>query len=289
VEGTLQALGGAERVFLAIHFESAHFPFKSRHVHESLAPGDLYGHHTSALEVVDAQIGALMQGLKTEGYLDDALVAVVSDHGEGFNKLEATVPLLDGSGSIQVKAYGHGMNLLSNHQNKVVLSFARFIDGAPFDEAVTRSDLASLTDVKAAIDGYVSDGELTLTPAHDCLIQETGIRFASVADYLDIRPTEVMAEAVEYYEADSDGRLMLRPDRMAELNATKELGLRCQDRMTLLEYPGGNIRAFTVDKEGIPIKEVQPLEEHTRRLETYRSSLAHPVGAPQFRSSSAPI
>ena len=125
VQETVAAISGAQQLFLAVHFESAHFPFKSRHVqHEVASANSFWARHVQALTAVDAQVGQLMATLAAQGYLDDALVIVLSDHGEGLGELEAQTT--QAGEPIDVISYGHGVSVLSEHQNRILFGLIPF-------------------------------------------------------------------------------------------------------------------------------------------------------------------
>ena len=97
----------SQPVMLAAHFESAHFPYQSRHAGISKEPRhDVFERHLASLEVVERQIAQLMTQLTQRGLLDNALLVLLSDHGESFG-VPYPVRHLDGSLK-DVLAYGHG-------------------------------------------------------------------------------------------------------------------------------------------------------------------------------------
>ena len=83
----------AEPFFLFLHLFDAHNPYAPPPEHAALfppqgtAPGDLERDVTAydgEIHYADAQVGALLDRLAEAGTLDDTLVAIVGDHGEGL-------------------------------------------------------------------------------------------------------------------------------------------------------------------------------------------------------------
>ncbi len=114
-------------LFLALHLALAHWPYvwkDSREVQRAGDPSD-YRQYLRAVERVDRQFAALMAMLRDRGVLDDAIVVLLSDHGESF------VPGKDSAGPTDsgallhaldaVPGWGHGTSVLAPDQFRVVL------------------------------------------------------------------------------------------------------------------------------------------------------------------------
>lgn len=114
--------------FLAVHLTLAHWPYTFAEseprprgaVDPSLYP-ELYA---AAVERVDHQFGDLMAMLERKGALKNAIVVVLSDHGESLGEPS---PLLDDAGHISpalgnAAVYGHGTDVFSEDQYKVLLA-----------------------------------------------------------------------------------------------------------------------------------------------------------------------
>ena len=50
-----------------------------------------YPNYLSMLELVDRQLDDLVKRLKKRGYLEDAIVYILSDHGEGFPGIDLSL------------------------------------------------------------------------------------------------------------------------------------------------------------------------------------------------------
>lgn len=273
VEQVAAATSAAERIFLAVHFESAHFPFKARHATQQISgPNTFLARHVTALTGVDYQVGQLMSWLMEEGFLDDALVIVLSDHGESLGDLESRTT--KGGVPFEIAGFGHGTHLLSERENRVVLGMIPFKDGLPARQASRRDDLVSLTDVRGVIERYSATGDFSLEPKNDCMLVETGVRFVSASNYRTLDPTKLAAESASYYEIDPVGRMRLREDRLSTLIANKDVGLRCADRLTFFSNNDQRHFAYRIDDGGRQLTEIEPASADVSRIEAYRRRLS---------------
>lgn len=111
-------------LFMAGHFCLAHFPYRWRSYRPSKdLPSELVLYRDS-LKALDKQIEAMFTGLKAQGRLDNAIVVLLSDHGEG---LGAELPLWTGDDRTPADQFGqmlrgHGNSLLSRDQNNVIIN-----------------------------------------------------------------------------------------------------------------------------------------------------------------------
>lgn len=277
VDETLAATEGAKPLFLAVHFESAHFPFRTRHALRDFDdPYHFVSLHMNALTVVDAQVGRLMNGLRDSGRLADALVIVLSDHGESLGEVEAQTTRA--GELVGVSAYGHGANLLSEHQNRIVLSLVRFRNGRPVGSTSLRTEQVSLTDLRATIERYARSGEVALHAGSDCMTVETGLRLAAASDYKALDVGRVAREGAGYYEIDRAGRMHLREDMLPALVDTKDVGWRCRDRLTVYSPVDDRYVAYRIDEDGLHRTEVEPVARDIARIDAYRARLRDAVG-----------
>lgn len=272
VDEALAASEGANPLFLAVHFESAHFPFKTRHASRAFEhPNQFVARHATALTVVDTQVGRLMEGLRDSGRLDDALVIVLSDHGESLGEVEATTT--HAGESAELMAFGHGSQLLSEHQSRIVLGLVKFRDGRAMGPASLRADQVSLTDLRAVIERYAQTGEVVLDPGRGCMTVETGIRLSALSSYRTLDNAEVAREGAAAYEIDQTGRLRLREDGLVELINAKDVGWRCPDRLTYYSNADDRYFAYRLLDGGRSFEEVEAHSEDVEHVEAYRAKL----------------
>lgn len=272
VKSILNSTRGAKRLFLATHFESAHHPFISRHAVEKFTtPNTFWNRYAEALTAVDAQIGQLIAGLKEQGYLDSALVIVLSDHGEALGETEANITL--GGTPREIRGFGHGMNILSDHENRIVLAVTEFTQGVPISTGETVNRQVSLLDIRALIAKFVEKESTDIEPANDCVVVETGIRLASVADYKTLNETAVANSSAAYYEIDLQGRLRLSEDRLPQLINAKDIGVRCHDHLTWYDHSYDHYFSIGLDTAGKSIGELPAPPHEVQAITAYRKRL----------------
>ncbi len=271
VDQTLSTISDNSKFFLAAHFESAHYPFKSRHTLKTVEHSNTFlARHLSALTSVDTQVAQLMRGLSTRGHLNDALIIVMSDHGEGFGGVE--METTRNGAPLSVTGYGHGTNLLSEDQNRIVLALIQFQNGKTITVPEQRNDLVSLTDLKELIERYVASGAIDGIPKRECMITETGLRFAAASNYKTLNPVELAAESASYYEIGNDGRMQLRETELAPLVHAKDIALRCTDRITQFVAFDDRYYAYALSGDGSLVEKTPP-QTDIDKIDAYRSQL----------------
>ena len=272
VNEAISAIDDAQRRFLAIHFESAHFPFKSRHARRKIKSDNSFERrYLEALTGVDTQVGRLVAGLRANGTLDNALVILLSDHGEALGELEFATT--QNGQPLPIKSYGHGVQILSDIQHRVVFGLIPFEGGLPtYAVAERRDELVSLMDIREIIRNYAQGGRIELPNPRSCIPVETGIRFAAAADYSSMSESELAAQSASFYEIGINGRLQIREDRLGTLIEIKDVGLRCQDRLTYFNSNAQAYYAYRLDNEhGLveitpPTGDMQEIKELRARL-----------------------
>ncbi|HEX5687654.1 MAG TPA: sulfatase-like hydrolase/transferase [Ideonella sp.] len=287
-QGFVDEIAGAtaspQPLFLAVHFLSGHFPFKTRHATVKHPDANaIRARHIEALTTADVQVGRLMQVLAAQGRLDDTMVILLSDHGEAVGDDE---PLREAGGTLVRRAgYGHGADLLSEHQSRIVMATLHYRGGRVQHAPSIRSEQVSLLDVRAAAEHFMRSGEVQLRPGSDCIVVETELRLPSASDYRHLDARRVAAEGASLYEVDSKGRLRLREEHLEGLLAKKDVGLRCADRITVFKPVDGRYRAYRLTT-GLPPEEMQPLPEDVARIDAYRRALMQ-LGAKATAQASA--
>jgi hypothetical protein len=122
-------------LFLAVHLTLPHWPYSwatSATEQNNLKPEDragTRGRYLAALVRADRQFGSLMSVLEQHGVLDNALVVVLSDHGEALGTdadlLSEYLPEKS-RGSTGFENQGHGSSVLSPAQYRVVLGLRAY-------------------------------------------------------------------------------------------------------------------------------------------------------------------
>src|SRR5690606_37573246 len=111
-------------LFMAGHFCLAHFPYRWRSYRPGKGLQDELALYRESLQALDQQIETLFAGLQAQGRLDNAIIILLSDHGEGLGN---ELPLWTGTDRAPAKQFGqilrgHGNSLLSRDQNNVMVN-----------------------------------------------------------------------------------------------------------------------------------------------------------------------
>ncbi|MDR1350144.1 MAG: sulfatase-like hydrolase/transferase [Zoogloeaceae bacterium] len=267
VNGVLAASVTEKPLFLAVHLESTHWPWESRHIRARVEDADPWvASYLSVLQVADWQLRGVLAGLARQGALQNALVILMSDHGEGLNQVEKK---LDMPGAPSVMSAGHGADLLSDHQNRILLATLAFKDGKIVNAPETVAEQVSLLDIKAALLRFLEQGEARIQAGEPCILVETGLRFKAVEGLTKPDNRELLAEANNKYDVSAKGLQQLVEGVLPGLLATKNIGVRCEKRITYYSTTTRRYIAFTLDDAGLPDKPVAPPREDVERILRY--------------------
>jgi arylsulfatase A-like enzyme len=113
--------------FLAIHLTLAHWPYAWSGQSVPKTPPEYRVAYERAVAEVDRQFGSVMRLLQAHGVLDNAIVVLLSDHGEALGADDDSMLRRAGSGmEIWDSLWGHGTSVLSPHQYSVLLAMRPF-------------------------------------------------------------------------------------------------------------------------------------------------------------------
>lgn len=234
--------------FLALHLTLAHWPYTWGGATEPEVRDPrnwTAAHYRPAVRRVDRQFGDVLEVLRRKGALDNAIVVVLSDHGEALGQPADSPFALSGPAEdpyAPATITGHGTSVLSPHQYRVVLGIrgygaaARLV-GPPRDVAlpVSLEDLAPTLDdlldlrMRDRADGrslrpLLTAGADTGTPAGQAADFERRIRFTETEfNPRGFQPGErqtgsAVQDALSSFELDRDtGRLHIRRSERARL------------------------------------------------------------------------
>jgi len=273
VKSIVDAIDYGSPLFLAVHFESGHFPYKSRHSKSDFEhENGFFERYVRALGVVDRQVGMLMNELRRSGVLNDALVILLSDHGEAVGIAEKTFDLK--GNEIEFSSYGHGSNIVSDKQNRIVLGINRYVDGEAILSSREEGRLVSLLGIKEVIERYVDNGEVGAVRSGECFIVETGIRFKNASNYKTLSEIDLAVESASYYTITPDGLLQLREDKIHELVDRKDIGYRCEDSITWYSAIDQDYYALSLGENPAagPLRMIPVAPEIRSMIETYKAS-----------------
>jgi arylsulfatase A-like enzyme len=226
--------------FLAIHLTLAHWPYSWAGRPTPSVPEAYRDAYGEAVREVDRQFGEVMRVLADKGVLDNAIVVLLSDHGEALGADDDSIIRKTGtSREIWDSLWGHGTSVLSPNQYRVLLAMRAYgrarLPGPArdYDWPVSLEDLRPTlqelaTGVSpAGVDGvslapYMAEPARAMTLADRIRFTETDFNTASImAGRYDA--SGIVNEVAVFYELDPDsGWVQLRAPRLPELIAQKQ-------------------------------------------------------------------
>jgi arylsulfatase A-like enzyme len=115
-------------VFVAMHLTLPHWPFNwATSSGEEPNNENLRDMYRASVHAADQQVGDLLALLRQRGVLDNAVVVVLSDHGEGLGQPDDLIPgVFPQHGDeedqwVSAQKWGHGTSVFSPHQYRVLL------------------------------------------------------------------------------------------------------------------------------------------------------------------------
>jgi arylsulfatase A-like enzyme len=253
-----------EPTFLAVHLTLVHWPYTWDSTPTPTEPGTTASaqQYRRATARLDTQFGDLMRMLRDRGALQNAIVVVLSDHGESLGE---PISIADDEHAIRHipyrnKALGHGTSVFADAQYRVLLAMQSF--GAP--ELPTRAGArlevpASLEDIAPTLSAALGlaperpfDGvswlpQLTGAPVGD---HEHRIRFLET----EFTPRgfspgsgamlseSALRGAARYYRVDPESdRVQIRAEALEELLAGRQYAAT-RDAAMLVSLPSDDTR-----------------------------------------------
>ena len=254
IRNFLESRRSQQPLFLVAHFCLPHWPYlwsESRHVENGAE--NTVKHYQQALSAADQQAGTLLEDLKQHGYLNNAIVVVLSDHGETLPGEVVAYRKSDGSEQA-VNRFGHGSSVLSMAQNQVLLAWKSFGPARKFATGQSPQP-ASLLDIAPTLQSLILpserqnfDGESLLPWLKNAraaikpreLYLETGFYLPSM-ERLVYDLNAVATTASKYYRINEAGKVRIKHKYLGKLLADKQ--------RALLRVDEGKMVAFIPDPE----------------------------------------
>ncbi|MPY24613.1 sulfatase-like hydrolase/transferase [Shewanella psychropiezotolerans] len=227
--------------FLAVHFCQLHWPYTSKDfidVNKAHWDGN-YNHfmYQALLSKVDDQVNALLTDLHERGFLNNAIVYLISDHGEGFmlKKDVITSKSVREETKLHPNAWGHGTNVMSQEQTNVLMAYRRFSSSLDNQTPQQIEGTFSLVDIAPSLFNELNlalqakdkpfDGTAltnsTQNTSERTVFVESSVPFRSInASFIDEK--KVMSETASNYEVRENGRAVLIPSIYKEMVAKKQ-------------------------------------------------------------------
>jgi len=235
--------------FLAIHLTLSHWPYNWAGQALPTTPQEFRPAYRQAIEEVDRQFAEVLRVLGRKGVLDNAIVVVLSDHGDALGFPSDTMLRKTGTArEIWNSIWGHGTSVMSPHQYKVLLAMRAYGRARlPGDPAVHAWPV-SLEDVRPTLQEFATgetpehvDG-VSLLPflagSQPVATLESRIRFTETCFNTpklmagNMSPAGLISEGAAYYEMVPDtGWVQLRPDRLHEIMSKKQRAALSRDSL----------------------------------------------------------
>lgn len=257
-------------VLAAIHLTAAHWPYFHAGTPLGLqhqATGTSSPAYREALQTADGMFRDVIDVLRSKGMLDNALVVVLSDHGEALGIPSESLMDVDADGRVaglqapvEVSNWGHGQSVLSPVQYQVLLGFRGFgeharigAQGRDLLQPATLEDvMPTLMDLlRVRVQAF--DG-ISLAPALRSASSDGGqfeqrIRFTETdivvtpSDSGELEGEDAARQVARLLQVDpTSGWLQLRPAMIGPLLDKKERAALDETRLlaVMAAAPGGH-------------------------------------------------
>jgi arylsulfatase A-like enzyme len=228
-------------LFLVTHFELPHWPFDWRESTNYIAPENPRlaalspSTYQKAVHRADLQFASLIEVLKRNGRLDNAVVVVLSDHGEGFSEFANKWETGSQGALIDLPPFkGHGLSVMDEAQIHVLLAFKRFgkeISKGADQRLTSLIDIAPTTLQLAGFDkNEIKASGCDLFDNHNkpncsedrVLFTESGFYVPSMLSDEPFDQQKIAEEAQAYYDVNPDTRLTFKTDYLPQLLKDKQ-------------------------------------------------------------------
>jgi arylsulfatase A-like enzyme len=241
LDNLLESHESRRPLFLAVHFELPHWPYSWRDAQAYTPPASTHlidrslPIYQAAIHRADDQFRRLIKTLQRKGRLQNAIVVILSDHGENFSLYATPAKPASVNHTLVLPPYMmHGINVVDEKQTNVLLAIRTFGSTLP-DSSKFDARLASLVDIaptvlellKMPIDvmpvtGCAINAKNTSCKSDRVVFTESGFYVDAMFNKTIFDEKAVADQAQEYYEIDASGRLVIKKAYMPELMAKKQ-------------------------------------------------------------------
>lgn len=244
--------------FLTVHLTLSHWPYNWAGLARPTTPQQFRPAYRRAVLEVDRQFRQVMDLLADKGVLENAIVVVLSDHGEALgHESDSMLRKTGSSREVWDSLWGHGTSVMSPHQYSVLLAMRAYgraaLPGAPG----VHHWPVSLEDVRPTLEEFATgqapagvDG-ISLLPylAEPGQAPRLATRVRFTETDFNTRSTlagryeasGIIDEAAVFYELDPGrGWMQLRQDKLPILLARKQrAALSSQSLLAAIPDPDG--------------------------------------------------
>ncbi len=291
--------------FLAVHLTLPHWPY---YWADTLPSENIPGlvraeQYLKAVTAADRQFGQIMQNLRERGVLNNAIVIVLSDHGEALGLPQDEVVAHEAAqrlfGSTLIA--GHGTSVFSPSQYQVLLQIRRSggmrVEGHPSTAPASLEDIAPtvLAMIGLPVDPHEFDGmslARALTEADTPELRarvrfmETGLTTSSLASG-NMAEAANLREGTEFFGVDrASGRVVLNARRLPDLIARKQrAALGNEWMLAAFPQPGTSRQRYVLIRRSGGAPEILTDEPDVSKRSTVRRPVAGVAATVRRRSS----
>lgn len=224
-------------LFLAAHFELPHWPFtwarEPTGKFLDMAGDEELASYYEALEATDRQLRNLFASLHSNGVLENAIVVLLSDHGEALPVDNRTWTYAETKSNVTTPV-GHGTHVLGLQEYRIPLLFRGFgLQHIPPGEINGRASLAdvypTISDALALKAGAQPDG-ISLLPYMLGALRKIPKRSLPVESGFNpdvfttgpVQPGALVTKGIAHYNVIPDGRLVLKSASVDEFMQRKK-------------------------------------------------------------------
>ncbi len=230
-----------EPTLLAAHFTLVHWPYTWASTSLEEKEAAMHDKYRRAVERLDQQFADLMSALRERGALDNAIVVVLSDHGESLGEASSVAGDAHARRHVRYteKSVGHGTSVFARNQYQVLLAMRSFgAEQVPTPAGTRITAPASLEDITPTLTEALGlhprgtfDGTSWLPELRGAAVEDRAprVRFMETeftppgfASGAILTRTNVRGVAA-YYRVDAEtDRVLIRPERLPTLLANRE-------------------------------------------------------------------
>ncbi|MFK8027416.1 MAG: sulfatase-like hydrolase/transferase [Gammaproteobacteria bacterium] len=256
LDGIQKTSKSGNPLFIATHFCLPHWPYTWKGAESKSSNQENY---LASITRADKQVEDFMLGLEKQGILENAIVVIMSDHGETFLSEEDRMPSVNFESNYTDYKHWHGNDLASINQNRVLLTFIDKTKTQNFSENLNSHDLVSLIDIAPTLASFIdTENSHSIHKSFDgislshqqnntrdrSIFLETGFTVPAF-NKAEISIENVIEESSIYYSISPEtGRLQVLSDKQPKINSRKQRGIVTKD--WLLVYKPRPLAAFEV-------------------------------------------
>lgn len=265
----------AQPTLLTVHLTLSHWPYNWAGLAKPTTPQQFRPAYRRAVQEVDRQFQQVMDLLADKGVLENAIVVVLSDHGEALGAESDSMLRKTGtSREVWDSLWGHGTSVMSPHQYSVLLAMRAFgratLPGSPgvHDWPVSLEDLRPTLEEIATgrapddVDGisllpYLAEPGQAARLASRVRFTETDFNTPSTLAGR-YEASGVIDEAAVFYELDpGSGWMQLRREKLPILLARKQrAALSSSSLLAAVPDPDGRFLRFLYTDRHNPLPRI---------------------------------